>query len=61
MKKITAIIIAHNELENLKYCLTAIKEYSTEIEDIVVVDNASEDGTFAWLNTQKDIVFQKEL
>lgn len=48
---LVAIIVTFNRLANLR---TTISAYSQEsVDQILIVDNASSDGTLAWLQTQK--------
>lgn len=54
--KTTAIIIVHNEMEYAKVCIESIKDFAEET-DIIVVDNASEDGFAEWLSEQEDISY----
>lgn len=57
MKNITIIIIANDELENIKNCLTSIRYYLKDIEEIIIVDNASNDGTHEWLQKEPGITW----
>ena len=43
--KIYTIIVTHNRVELLVRCLTAIRNQTLTPEGIIVVDNASTDGT----------------
>jgi GT2 family glycosyltransferase/cyclopropane fatty-acyl-phospholipid synthase-like methyltransferase len=56
-EKFTSIIIAaHNHLEDTKKCITSIWRNTEECRyEIIVVDNASMDGTTNWLAEQSDI------
>lgn len=49
----TVIIPSHNTLEHLKNTYQSIKKYSPNIP-IVIIDDASEDGTDSWLNSLND-------
>ena len=55
------LLIAHNEKEKLQRSVESIRQWE-EADDIriVVVDNASEDGTKEWLSAQPDISFATE-
>lgn len=55
------LLIAHNEKERLQRSVESIRQWE-EADDIqiVVVDNASEDGTKEWLSMQPDISFATE-
>ncbi len=43
------VIVTHNRLELLKECLTHVEAQTTAAMQIIVVDNASEDGTAQFL------------
>ncbi|MHB9093104.1 MAG: glycosyltransferase family 2 protein [Eubacteriales bacterium] len=49
------IILTFNELRFTKVCLEYIRRYTSEPYELVVVDNASTDGTVEYLRGQKDI------
>ncbi|WP_234119662.1 glycosyltransferase [Clostridium hydrogenum] len=55
--KITSIILlTYNNLEYTKLCIDSIRKYTNEGSyEIIIVDNASTDGTIEWLKEQKDI------
>lgn len=56
MKKVSIIIPTFNNLKYTKKCLTSIKKRTKKnFYEIIVVDNASTDGTQSYLKTQKDI------
>jgi glycosyltransferase involved in cell wall biosynthesis len=46
-----AIVVTYNRLELLKACLLALKHQTISLGRIVVIDNASTDGTQAWVET----------
>lgn len=50
-----AVIVTRNRLDLLQECLSAIAGQTRPAERIVVVDNASTDGTRAWLDTQSGV------
>lgn len=50
--KIAALIVTYNRLEKLKKCWAAVEPLF--FHEIVIVDNASSDGTFDWLLTIRD-------
>lgn len=54
--KIAAIIITYNRLEFLKEIVDAIRYQTKKPDMIIVVNNASTDGTLDWLNQQHDIL-----
>lgn len=43
MSRISAVILCHNELPNIRYCLESVKGWA----DVYVVDSGSTDGTLA--------------
>ena len=54
MNSICIVIVTWNRLEMLKACIAAAKRNAAEA-DILVVDNASTDGTGEWLKSQDGI------
>ena len=57
------VILTYNKLNYTKKCIESIRKYTCkESYEIIVVDNASTDGTIEWLKTQSDIItiFNKE-
>lgn len=56
MRKTSIIILSYNTLEYTRLCIESIREYTPKnCYEIIVVDNASEDGSVEWLHQQKDI------
>lgn len=53
MNKTCAIVVTFNRLELLKECLQAITNQTSCVSHVVVVNNASTDGTLEFLETQK--------
>lgn len=49
--KVIAVVVTFNRLDKLKVCLSALKTHAPQA-DILVVDNASTDGTGEWLASQ---------
>lgn len=47
--KITAVVVTYNRLDLLKRCIDSLRKQNVEIEQIVVVDNSSTDGTVDYL------------
>lgn len=60
MKKVTAIIATFNRLEFLKEIIEALQNQTYKIDNIVVTNNSSEDGTEEWLNEQTGLIVQKQ-
>lgn len=53
---LTSIIIAvHNHLEETQRCIRSIYEFTAKPYEIIIVDNASSDGTASWLVTLPEI------
>lgn len=52
--KTCAIVVTHNRLELLKQCIAALYQQTLPCE-ILVIDNASTDGTDRWLAEQKTL------
>ncbi len=51
------IILTHNQLKYTKECIESIRKYTDQQEyELIVVDNASNDGTVQWLQQQQDIL-----
>ncbi len=48
MKKTVAVVVTYNRLDKLKRCLAALSASECQC-DVLVVDNASTDGTSEWL------------
>lgn len=53
---VAVVVVTYNRLELLKECLTSLRNQSRQPDVIVVVNNASTDGTGAWLKTQDDLI-----
>lgn len=56
-QNITSIIIlTHNQLAYTKLCLESLRRYTkAETYELIIVDNASTDGTVEWLKQQSDV------
>ena len=55
MKLTSIIVLTFNELRFTQVCLEYIRRYTPEPYELIVVDNASTDGTVEYLVSQKDI------
>lgn len=55
MDKVCAIVVTFNRLNLLKDVIKSLREQNSKIEEILVVNNSSSDGTKEWLETQKDL------
>lgn len=57
------VIVTYNRLQLLKECIHAVQAQTYKINKIIVVDNASTDGTYEWLEenrTQDMIIIHQE-
>ncbi len=53
--KIAAVLVTYNRLDMLRECISSLREQSQKIDEIIVVNNSSTDGTLGWLQNQNDI------
>jgi rhamnopyranosyl-N-acetylglucosaminyl-diphospho-decaprenol beta-1,3/1,4-galactofuranosyltransferase len=53
--KIIAVVVTRNRIDLLKISLKAIRSQSVKLDQIIIVDNDSNDGTSEWLANQTDI------
>lgn len=53
--RIAAVVVTHNRLALLQECITAIRAQTRPVDEIIVVNNASTDGTLEWLQQQSDL------
>lgn len=54
--KIAAVVVTFNRLSMLKQCIESLRNQSRKVDEIIVVNNSSDDGTFDWLNDQSDLI-----
>ena len=54
-KKIIAIVVTHNRLNYLKRCLQHIESQKRKVDKILVINNASTDGTSDYLRSKKHL------
>lgn len=52
---IKAVVVTYNRLNYLKECIDSLRIQTYKLDEIVVVNNSSSDGTLDWLSTQKDL------
>jgi rhamnopyranosyl-N-acetylglucosaminyl-diphospho-decaprenol beta-1,3/1,4-galactofuranosyltransferase len=50
--KLAVIIVTHNRLALLQECVAAVLAQTRPLDEVIVIDNASTDGTGAWLDEQ---------
>ena len=54
--QIAAVVVTFNRIELLKKVINALRNQTKKIDQIIVVNNSSTDGTLDWLNMQTDII-----
>lgn len=55
MRTTSIVILSYNTLSYTKLCIESIRAYTKKSYEIIVVDNASTDGSLEWLKEQPDI------
>ncbi|HYD31091.1 MAG TPA: glycosyltransferase, partial [Azospirillaceae bacterium] len=53
--RVAAVIVTYNRLPLLQTCVAAVRQQTRPADRIIVVDNASTDGTSEWLSSQRDL------
>ena len=53
--KIAAVVVTYNRIILLKECIKVLRHQTRRLDEIIVVNNSSTDGTLEWLNLQKDL------
>jgi len=56
MNKTVAIVLTYNRLALLQECINSLRCQSEPVDQILVVNNASTDGTKEWLQDQADLL-----
>jgi len=54
-ERICAVVVTHNRLTLLQECIESLRNQTRSLDEIIVVNNDSKDGTKEWLNNQKDL------
>jgi O-antigen biosynthesis protein len=55
-EKLSIVILCHNHLDVTQRCLQSIRDNTLRVPyEVVVLDNASTDGTWEWLQAQADV------
>ena len=54
---VAAVVVTYNRLEMLRQCVDVLRAQTTAC-DILIVDNASTDGTANWLTSQLDLHYR---
>jgi GT2 family glycosyltransferase len=53
--KICAVVVTYNRLELLKRCIQSLRMQTRKLDQILVINNDSSDGTKEWLELQEDL------
>lgn len=53
--RIAAVVVTYNRLELLKQCIESLRNQIHKLDEIIIVNNSSTDGTLEWLNQQNDL------
>ncbi|MCJ7648632.1 MAG: glycosyltransferase family 2 protein [Candidatus Lokiarchaeota archaeon] len=53
--KIAAVVVTYNRLGLLKKCVDSLRNQTHKLDEIIVINNSSSDGTLEWLQEQKDL------
>ena len=59
MTQISVVIPTHNRLTLLRECINSVRAQTKPPDEIVVVDDGSNDETANWCIKQSDIVFRR--
>ena len=55
-KKILAVIVTYNRVNDLKNCVNSLRRQTYKYFDILVVNNGSTDGTKEFVDSLEDII-----
>lgn len=53
--RVSAVIVSFNRLALLQRCITSLRAQTLPLDDIIVADGESTDGTWEWLAMQSDL------
>ncbi|MEP2023977.1 MAG: glycosyltransferase [Reichenbachiella sp.] len=53
--KICGFIVTHNRLDLLKKCYASLAKQSRSLDELIIINNSSTDGTGEWLETLDDV------
>jgi GT2 family glycosyltransferase len=53
--KIAAVVVTYNRLELLKQCVNSLRNQTHKLDEIIIINNSSTDGTLEWLTQQNDL------
>lgn len=56
-EKVIAVVVTYNRQQLLSECITALKNQTRRVDQILVINNGSNDNTENWLRHQTDIEF----
>lgn len=56
METVAAVIVTYNRIEDLKKCLVSLQQQTRTLDEIIVVNNGSTDGTAEWLAEQAGLM-----
>lgn len=54
-EKICAVVVTYNRLKLLHECIESLRNQTRKLDEIIVVNNNSTDGTKEWLDNQNDL------
>ena len=54
-EKICAVVVTYNRISLLRECIDALRNQTRKLDEIIVVNNNSNDGTNEWLENQIDL------
>lgn len=57
---ISAVVVTHNRLELLKECIAALESQTQKLDQIIVINNGSTDGTKKWLQSKNNLIIVDE-
>lgn len=53
--RVIAVVVTYNRIHTLKRCIHKLRDQTREPDEIIVIDNGSNDGTEEWLLDQPDV------
>lgn len=56
MKRIAAVVVTYNRIKLLQRTINALRSQTRKLDNIIVINNNSTDGTGKWLETQNDLI-----
>src|SRR5262245_55698771 len=57
---VAAIVVTFNRFALLQECIAALRGQTRKVDEIIVVDNSSTDGTGEWLAAQADLTVVRQ-